>query len=89
MTRRRRVNPDAIQIEALQPNGEWWLRNAFTFENAEVMGGEKSRHWLIALANATMTKWRGFDTDKPLRITGIPVRKVHHYVSDEENGDAR
>jgi hypothetical protein len=63
---------ESIRLEVLQPNGEWHVRNAFLFENAEVMGGDKSRAWLIALASRIMMRWYGYDSDKQLRVTGSP-----------------
>jgi hypothetical protein len=65
-----------ITIEARQPNGRWWVRNSFVFENSQVQGGEKTRAWLINIANSFMYAWSKFDS-KQLRITGIPQRVLY------------
>ena len=68
MTKRRCVPTYVpVLIEAQQPNGEWWVRNSFNYQNAKVQTGEKSRDWLVALAVSVMIEWNG---DKPLRVTG-------------------
>lgn len=66
----RKPKDTSIRLEARQENGEWWVRNAFVNQNVLVLIGEKPRSWLIDIANSTMIRWAGFDTDKPLRITG-------------------
>jgi hypothetical protein len=65
----RKYNP--IRIEALQPNGEWHVRNRFDHENAAVQSGEKPRDWLYNLASRVMTSWNIHEQHgKQLRITG-------------------
>lgn len=70
MARKYGIRYEPIRLEAQQPNGEWRVRNAFIFQNAEVQSGEKSRAWLIAYAYRVLVNWRGFDSDRPLRVTG-------------------
>lgn len=71
MTRKSKSSYKPIHIEARQPNGEWWLRNAFVYQNAEVLCGDKPRNWLVAHAYSIMLQWvSNYGEERPLRITG-------------------
>lgn len=59
----------AITVQALQANGTWSVRNAFTTENAKVQSGVMSIADLEAHARRVMSQWQQTAPDgKTLRI---------------------
>lgn len=71
-----------IQVQALQPNGEWHIRTSFIRENENVQLGMKTREWLINKAIYIMNEWRGFD-DKLLQVSG-QAKPVPKYDLEEQ-----
>lgn len=58
-----------ITVQALQADGTWGVRSAFTTENAKVRAGSMTAADLEALARATMAKWQQTSCDgKQLRV---------------------
>jgi hypothetical protein len=57
-----------ITVQALQADGTWSVRNAFTTENARVISGSMSTAELEAKARNLMGQWQQTAPGKQLRV---------------------